>query len=80
MGCLSATSPLHVVVSTTISACVSVSRFLSDEDDGVSEAIIGFAVQYIGILKVRVMCLLCVRYSSHGTALIHTPEMQTPLY
>lgn len=27
-------------------------RFLSDEDDGVSEAIISFAVQYIGILKV----------------------------
>ena len=27
-------------------------RFLSDDDDGVSEAIVPFAVQYIGILKV----------------------------
>lgn len=32
---------------------VVVSRFLSDDDDGVSEAINSFAVQYIGILKVR---------------------------
>ena len=30
-------------------------RYLSDGDDGVSEAIISFAVQYIGMLKV----LLC---------------------
>lgn len=30
-----------------------VHRYLSDDDDGVSEAIIPFAVQYIGILKVR---------------------------
>ena len=28
-------------------------RYLCDEDDGVSEAIIGFAIQYIGILKVH---------------------------
>ncbi len=28
-------------------------RYLSDEDDGVSEAIIPFAVQYVGILKVH---------------------------
>jgi len=27
-------------------------RYLGDEDDGVSEAIIPFAVQYVGILKV----------------------------
>lgn len=30
------------------------SRYLSDEDDGVSEAMISFAVQYIGVLKVHV--------------------------
>ena len=27
-------------------------RYLRDEDDGVSEAVIDFAVQYVGILKV----------------------------
>ena len=31
-----------------------VCRFLSDDDDGVSEAIVPFAVQYIGLLKVGV--------------------------
>ena len=29
-------------------------RFLSDEDDGISEVIVPFAVQYISILKVHV--------------------------
>ena len=29
-------------------------RYLSDEDDGVSEVMIPFAVQYIGVLKVHV--------------------------
>lgn len=33
-------------------------RYLRDEDDGVSEAIIDFAVQYVGILKVSFMCYL----------------------
>ena len=28
-------------------------RFLSDEDDGVSEAVIEFAVEYVGVLKVN---------------------------
>ena len=28
-------------------------RYLSDEDDGVSEVMIPFAVQYIGVLKVH---------------------------
>lgn len=34
-------------------------RYLKDEDDGVSETIIDFAVQYVGILKVflYVICL-----------------------
>ena len=36
--------PCYVIVY----AC----RYLRDEDDGVSEAIIDFAVQYVGILKV----------------------------
>ncbi|KAL5516022.1 hypothetical protein EMCRGX_G001278 [Ephydatia muelleri] len=44
-------------------------RYLSDEDDGVSEAVIPFAVQYVGILKhygrsqentERIRALLCV--------------------
>ena len=30
------------------------SRYLSDEDDGVSEAMIPFAVQYLSVLKVPV--------------------------
>lgn len=35
-------------------------RYLRDEDDGVSEAIIDFAVQYVGVLKVfTVVCDMC---------------------
>ena len=37
-----------------------VSRYLIDEDDEVSENVIPFAVQYVGILKVCVcVCELC---------------------
>ena len=34
-------------------------RFLSDEDDGVSETVIEFAVQYIGVLKVSYVTHPC---------------------
>ena len=37
-------------LSTSLPVCLH--RYLSDGDDGVSEAIITFATQYIGILKV----------------------------
>ena len=45
---------MYVTVNTQ-SSCFFVffcCRYLSDEDDGVSEPIITFAVQYVGIMKV----------------------------
>ena len=55
-------------------------RFLSDEDDGVSEAIIPFAVQYIGLLKVYT----CTQFVSNSTwsltyILCHVPGFFDPL-
>ena len=49
-------------------------RYLRDEDDGVSETIIDFAVQYVGVLKVieYYMCVLflwltrCICFCSIG--------------
>ncbi len=47
--------PRHVVDHHMCVWCPA--RFLSDEDDGVSETVIEFAVQYIGVLKVG-LCFL----------------------
>ena len=46
----------NVVLSKTVDIFYLIScRYLRDDDDGVSEAIIEFAVQYVGILKVLLL-------------------------